>query len=363
MGSCKIVISGYYGFKNAGDEAMLYSILRAVRSIDPAADVTVISGKPEQTERAFGVSAVPRFGGLAIFRKLLAADVLISGGGSLLQDVTSSRSCLYYLSLIWTAAILGKKVMLYAQGIGPIRRRWVARLMRRVLSMADAITVRDETSEEFLKRIGVTAPISTTADSVFFLTKEETETGKAILSAAGVPENKKIVGLSVRNWKDAETWTKSFSQYIEKMAEEDISLVFIPMQHPDDTRMAKTLCPKPLDHVYFLDGTYRVEELISIIGCLDLLVGMRLHALIFAALSHIPIIGISYDPKIDNFLSSIGQEALFPVEKFDAESLRRASLDWLQGNKPAHPEKVDALQEKARETVSILKSLMQSAKS
>ncbi len=362
MGNCKIVISGYYGFKNAGDEAMLYSILRAVRSIDPAAEVTVISGKPEQTEKTFGVRAVPRFGGFSIFRKLCAADVLISGGGSLLQDVTSSRSCLYYLSLIWTAAILGKKVMLYAQGIGPIRRRWVARLMRYVLSQADAITVRDETSEQFLKTIGVTAPIYTTADSVFFLTKEETETGRAILCAAGVPENKKIVGLSVRNWKDAATWTKSFATYIKKMAQEDVSLVFIPMQHPDDTRMAKSLCGDNFENVYFLDGTYRAEELMSIIGGLDLLVGMRLHALIFAALSHIPMIGISYDPKIDNFLASIGQEALFPVEKFDADRLLRVSREILQGNERAHPEKVEALQEKARETVSVLQTLMKSAK-
>ncbi len=362
MGNCKIVISGYYGFKNAGDEAMLYSILRAVRSIDPAAEVTVISGKPEQTEKTFGVRAVPRFGGFSIFRKLCAADVLISGGGSLLQDVTSSRSCLYYLSLIWTAAILGKKVMLYAQGIGPIRRRWVARLMRYVLSQADAITVRDETSEQFLKTIGVTAPIYTTADSVFFLTKEETETGRAILCAAGVPENKKIVGLSVRNWKDAATWTKAFATYIEKMAQEDVSLVFIPMQHPDDTRMAKSLCGDNFENVYFLDGTYRAEELMSIIGGLDLLVGMRLHALIFAALSHIPMIGISYDPKIDNFLASIGQEALFPVEKFDADRLLQVSREILQGNERAHPEKVEALQEKARETVSVLQTLMKSAK-
>ncbi len=362
MGNCKIVISGYYGFKNAGDEAMLYSILRAVRSIDPAAEVTVISGKPEQTEKTFGVRAVPRFGGFSIFRKLCAADVLISGGGSLLQDVTSSRSCLYYLSLIWTAAILGKKVMLYAQGIGPIRRQWVARLMRYVLSQADAITVRDETSEQFLKTIGVTAPIYTTADSVFFLTKEETETGRAILCAAGVPENKKIVGLSVRNWKDAAMWTKAFATYIEKMAKEDVSLVFIPMQHPDDTRMAKSLCGDNFENVYFLDGTYRAEELMSIIGGLDLLVGMRLHALIFAALSHIPMIGISYDPKIDNFLASIGQEALFPVEKFDADRLLRVSREILQGNERAHPEKVEALQEKARETVSVLQTLMKSAK-
>ena len=362
MTKSKIVISGYYGFKNAGDEAMLYSILRAVRSIDPEAEVTVISGRPEQTEKAFGVKAVPRFGGVSILSKLLSCDVLISGGGSLLQDVTSSRSCMYYLSLILAGAILGKKVMLYAQGIGPIHRLWVSRVTRFVLSKADAITVRDETSEQFLRDIGVTAPIRTTADSVFFLTKENTEKGKEILRAAGVPENKKIVGLSVRNWKEADLWGKAFGRYIEKLADEDVSVVFIPMQRPDDGDMARKICPDAKENVYFLEGSYRVDELMSLVGCLDLLVGMRLHALIFAALSHIPMIGISYDPKIDNFLSSVGQEAIFPIEEFDADMLYNSSVKYLCGNEPIHQEKTDALQKKAAETVAILETLMKGAK-
>lgn len=358
MTKSKIVISGYYGFKNAGDEAMLYSILSAVKSINPDAEVTVISGRPEETKKAFGVEAVPRFGGFSILGKLLSCDVLISGGGSLLQDVTSSRSCLYYLSLILAGAVLGKKVILYAQGIGPIRRSWVASLMRFVLSKADAITVRDETSEQFLKKIGVKAPIYTTADSVFFLTKEDTKRGLEILRDAGVPDTKKRVGLSVRNWKEAKEWSKVFADYIEKLAKEDVSVIFIPMQRPDDEDMARKICPHPKDNVYFLSGSYRVDELMSLVGCLDLLVGMRLHALIFAALSHIPMIGISYDPKIDNFLSSVGEEAIFPVEEFNADVLYNMSMKYLTGRQSLNREKTDALQKKASETVAILKSLM-----
>lgn len=75
------------------------------------------------------------------------------------------------------------------------------------------------------------------------------------------------------------------------------------------------------DRVYFLDDDYSIEELMSIIGNMDVLLGMRLHALIFSALMHVPFLGISYDPKIDNFLALIGQKPSTSVQHMDGEKL------------------------------------------
>ena len=97
MAKYNIVISGYYGFHNAGDEAMLLAILQALRKTFDAPSITVISGNPSDTARTFGVKAVPRFGILPILSSLFRTDLLISGGGSLLQDVTSWKSMIYYL--------------------------------------------------------------------------------------------------------------------------------------------------------------------------------------------------------------------------------------------------------------------------
>ena len=116
----KIVISGYYGFANAGDEAMLTAIIKALRSTEKSVDLTVLSGNPEATAAKHRVSSIYRFNPLEIFKSLYDCELLLSGGGSLLQDVTSKRSLLYYLSIIALGIILKKKVMLFAQGIGPI---------------------------------------------------------------------------------------------------------------------------------------------------------------------------------------------------------------------------------------------------
>ena len=128
----KIVISGYYGFANAGDEAMLTAIIKALRSTEKTVELTVISGNPPATAARHKVNSLHRFSFCKIFAALMDCDLLLSGGGSLLQDVTSKRSLLYYLFILALGLLLKKKVMLFGQGIGPIHNR----LMRRQIGRA-----------------------------------------------------------------------------------------------------------------------------------------------------------------------------------------------------------------------------------
>lgn len=103
-----IVISGYYGFGNAGDEAMLNAIVDSIRDIEPTANITVISGNPSETSKKHNLQAVGTFAMFPIMSALMKADLLISGGGSLLQDATSIRNTYYYLSIMSMAKMLGK---------------------------------------------------------------------------------------------------------------------------------------------------------------------------------------------------------------------------------------------------------------
>lgn len=66
----KIVISGYYGFANAGDEAMLTSIVRALRGVQPEIDLTVISGNPAETSAKHKVKSIYRFNFFKIYNAL-----------------------------------------------------------------------------------------------------------------------------------------------------------------------------------------------------------------------------------------------------------------------------------------------------
>ena len=129
-----ILISGYYGSKNGGDEAMLAAMLEVLREFDGDLNFTVISMNPEYTKRRHHVDAVAWLNVWAIIKKILSADLLISGGGSLLQNVTSRRSLYYYLGIIFLAKFFGRKVMLYAQGIGPIRGTLAHKLMNWIVN-------------------------------------------------------------------------------------------------------------------------------------------------------------------------------------------------------------------------------------
>jgi polysaccharide pyruvyl transferase WcaK-like protein len=70
-----------------------------------------------------------------------------------------------------------------------------------------------------------------------------------------------------------------------------------------------------------------VSDLLSVTGAMDLVLGVRLHALIFAAAQGVPAVGLSYDPKVASFMLEAGLQGLLPVDAPPAvveEALSRA---------------------------------------
>ena len=322
----EIVLSGYYGFGNAGDEAMLLSILEAIERERPGSSVTVISGRPEDTEKKYQVKAVHRFDYIGMIGALRKADLLLSGGGSLLQDVTSRRSIFYYLSIIKLAQWLKVPTMLFAQGIGPVVRPTARKALCCVVNQVDLITVRDEKSRSELIELGVTKPpIHVTADPVLSLKPESGEYGEALLEKIGYVKGKKLIGFAIRDWPLVSEYLDEIAQTADLLlADEEVQLVFLPMQWPEDGQVARKVQEKMSHHALFLEGEYRVREHLSVIAQLDLLVGVRLHGLIFAFLSATPCIGLSYDPKINSFLELIGETSIASLENLRSDELARA---------------------------------------
>ena len=154
-----VLICGAYGHGNAGDEAILEAIVLEMRAIDPEMPVTVLSRTPEETAQRNGVRALHTFAFLRFLRVMRHTKLFLNGGGSLIQDVTSSRSLWYYLFTIAAAKKLGCRVLMYGCGIGPVTRAFDRRLTRRVLNKnVDTITLREENSLQELRNFGVTAP-------------------------------------------------------------------------------------------------------------------------------------------------------------------------------------------------------------
>ncbi|HEX5324797.1 MAG TPA: polysaccharide pyruvyl transferase CsaB, partial [Capsulimonadaceae bacterium] len=191
----RIVLSGYYGFQNAGDEAVLAGLIMALRAARPEneLEITALSIDPARTKLEHGINALHRYRTGQVLRAIGRADLVLSGGGSLLQDSTSAHSIFYYLAIIRLAQMMGKKTMFIAQGIGPLIRKRSRKLTASVANRCSAITVRDNASCELLREIGVKRPITVTADPALLLEPEQ----------LGPPPDERCA-LSLRPWKNEE---------------------------------------------------------------------------------------------------------------------------------------------------------------
>ena len=326
-----IVISGYYGSKNAGDEAMLSAMLQIFSELDAKLNITVISSDPAYTKQRHGVNAVNWLSPIAILKVLKSADLLISGGGSLLQNVTSGRSLYYYMGVLFLAKLVNTPIMLYAQGIGPIYGGFARRLMRWFGNRCSLITVRDKDSLTELATLKITRPpIKVTADPVLAINAVDKKAGQDILKAARISPKRPIIGISVREWRGWEHYKKVLAQTADEAAEKlRAQIVFMPMQYPEDVKAARLIAAKMKNSAFILNEDYTTSELMSLVGSMDLMIGIRLHALIFAGVMGTPVIGISYDPKIDRFLKSIDEDAAGNLQSITPEELmQQIQLKW-----------------------------------
>ncbi len=280
-----VVMSGYYGFGNAGDEAILQAIHQNIDRSGGDISITVLSSNPEDTKSRYGYNAVNRFRFFSVLAALRRCHALVSGGGSLLQDHTSTRSLVYYLTIIRAAKFFGKKVMIYANGIGPVSKKSNRRRVRRIVARADVITLRDEMSAQELRDMGVRrSDLQVTADPVFTLQSAPRERTLRLLAKAGVPAEQPFVCVSVRNWD-------SISAFVHRLAAllDDIhdrhgrNIVFLPMQLPADAAVSRAVMGLMKNGAAVLDSYLTAEEIMGVISLSDFVIAMRLHALIFSA--------------------------------------------------------------------------------
>ncbi len=333
--SSKIVLSGYYGFNNAGDESVLYAIVTMFRKIDPDIEITVLSNDPVKTAKMYKVKAVPRWSWVQVFRAVRGCNLLISGGGSLLHDVSSKNSPLYYLAVIFIARFLGKPVHIFAQGIGPLTVKRNRRLAVWLLNHASAITVREAGSKDELLAMGVTKPIEVTADPVLGLSVENVneESAEAILLRNNVcfTEEDKKLGVFIRPWAD-NAYIEELAQALDQLCEQGWKIVFVPMQFPHDIPIAKETAKLMQHEVSILRELYSPQDILSIAQQFDVILGMRLHALIDATVLGKPLVGLSYDPKVDRYLEQIGQVSLLSVNNLKAPTLIEL-IQWAYDNR------------------------------
>lgn len=360
----KILISGYHGFGNCGDEAILQTMCETISKLKDDIQITALSYAPEDTRKLYQIHAVYRFAWKEVLKSIQETDILISGGGSLLQDKTSTRSLFYYLSIILTGKLLGKKVLIYSNGIGPIRRSFSRWLTKKIVNQVDLITLREELSKEELNELGVKKPpIFVTADPVFLYEGQELNDAEDLLQLEGIPMDKPLVGVMFRDWMTKESFAHKIAVICDWIVEKyDMNIVFMPMQFPNDLKISKEIQRHMRMPSYMVTKKYNAKAIMRGIHNLHLVLGMRLHALIIAAIYHIPMLGFAYDPKVDHYLDRLKMPSAGYIEDIIPQNVEKQVEEiFIQYNDYVENlEKVSKeLKQKAMENNTYLMGLIQ----
>lgn len=320
-----VLFSGYFGFDNAGDEAVLAAVIQKVRQTLPAAKLVVLSAQPEATTaalQAYEVEAIDRKNPAAIKQALTEAALLVSGGGSLFQDATSVRSVYYYASILNMAHKAQVPVMVLAQGLGPLSS-WLGRMLtKKAISKAASISWRDEDSFILAKEIGLPAEkMYVTCDPVLLWQPTLSPNKKT------VQKNIAKVVLAIRPWRDMSLLP--WQETVQGLQQAGYEVELLPFHHQVDEAIAEELNqrleqPLPILSYQGPEGIYQ-----QIAGA-DFVVGMRLHALIMAAAAGTPAAAVSYDPKIDSFARQAGIPLVGSWQQFSAKDVVRAVQTGLQ---------------------------------
>lgn len=319
-------LCGYYGFNNSGDDALLHAILSSLRKLMPDIRVIVLTNRPKEGRRQCMVDTAHRFAPFALTKTLKNSRMLLFGGGSLLQDGTSSQSLYYYLYVLNSAKRHGAHIYVFANGIGPLKKHNI-KYVRKTLSLADTITLRDSGSARELEVILPGCKYMVTADPAIGLKGEPI--GAEILIKEGIAPECRKIGISVKSYKkmDADFEDKLVLVLDTLYTEHSLVPVFIPMKHPEDVKISERICERLSAPGHVLAQQYNVLDLVAVISEMDVILGMRLHTLIFAAGNSVPCVGIIYDPKVKSFMEYIGQESFLYADSFDAHKC----LEYVNG--------------------------------
>ena len=293
MSQTRAVICGYYGKGNGGDEALLMSLLQMLPThVQPI----VLSGNPKETKKRYDVASCDRASAFPILKSLKLSDWFIWGGGSLMQDVTSMTSPIYYAGLMALAQQRGLKTIAWAQGIGPLQKPLTRWLTKQVLLNCTAISVRDHKSAKILTDWHISPLIA--PDPVWALES------RSVKGLADLPAPR--VAVTLRSHPQLtpqrlETLTTALVQFQQAT---DTCILLVPFQASKDMAIAQAIearLPGKKQIVTLSDP----RELKGLFKGVEMSIGMRFHSLIMAAAEQCRCFALSYDPKVSQLMSEL----------------------------------------------------------
>ena len=326
-----VLICGAYGKGNAGDDSILEAIVAQMRHIDPDIPLYVLSRNPKETRLRYRIGAIHTFDLRFLFR-MCKTKLYINGGGSLIQDVTSTRSLRYYLSNIALAKLCGNQVLMYGCGIGPVsapkNRKSAGKVIDRY---ADIITLRDPQSAQELQSMSVRKPeIRLTADPALLLNPADASRVDGYLLSQNMDPAGKYALFVLRPWEGFDAVCPAFAAAAEHVYHtHGLTPVFLALEPGRDLPVSRQTASLVQCPCHVLSAPHDGDLIVGLMGRMQSVVSMRLHALIFAAGQGIPLVGVVYDPKVSGFLDYLNQKRYVDLSDVTLEILTEAIAEGL----------------------------------
>ena len=321
------IICGAYGHGNAGDDAILKSIIQSVQQLDDTMPITVLAKNTQSIKKRYRVNSIYTFNIPKMFSAMRKSQLYINGGGTLIQNATSWRSLWYYLFTLRLAKMLGNKVDMYGCGIGPVTGAKNIHLVKRVLDRSvDTITLREQDSMGELESFGVKQPeILLSSDPALVLAPSSPVDVDAYCKRNGLEEGKRYICFMLRTWYGFDDKAAAFAACADQAYEKyGLIPVFLSLNIFHDSKAAQKVAQQMKAPYHILDEWAEPELLIGLLGRMEVVVSMRLHGLIFSSLSGVPVVGVSYDPKIGSFLKYLDAGSCIALEDVTENNLNEA---------------------------------------
>ena len=299
----KIVICGYYGHENFGDEAILRVILSKIKKQNPEAKILILSPK-----NIFSAT-----------RDMSGADVFIFGGGSILQNSTSDGSLFCYLAIIGASNLLCKRKIMLANGLGPfIQRKIPLKILlsaiKRVINCFDFISVRDFDSQKTLNKLLPHRKIHLVPDPALILFQNINQ--KLTNAPKAYPEKDFFVYIPHANsLKKSQINTNQLAESLKNLSQKrNLRIKIVVLNEKEDLPLAYEISVRISD-VQMVTPKNEEEAANDFLGA-KFVISSRYHGSLLAAALGKATLSVSTDPKMqalckDFFLFPTQSHAIF----------------------------------------------------
>ncbi len=344
-GSPHLLLAGYFGYDNAGDEAIFEAMVDRFRELEPGVQLSALTAASTTAER-LGVQAIPRKHIPSVWSAMRHCDAFVLGGGGLFQDSTGRGSVIYYGGLLAMAAAARKPSAIFCQGYGPVTGGFGRWLTRQAFRLPKIITIRDEESVEDLRQLGIPSErIHLAADPALLMKPLPVgemrplmeaegllqELGRSELPDGRLSEAGPLVVVTVRPWPDLPL--QALAEALAKFRQTTRArYLLLPFQPERDLEPSRHLASLLQGEAKVIERELTPKAITGILACSDMVIGMRLHSLILATVENPPLFGLSYDPKVERFCRRAGALSC-RVEEISSERLPREWEHLLMGRK------------------------------